>query len=320
MMPRNIDKLLNSRDFPQCLCAKIHIAHHYWPRLTTGGAARRTFFMRISGKFSSRAAALCVGLALAGGLLASPAMAQSTWDGLKPDVFGDRPIADGRGMMEFSAPMRPADQSNVPLAVKARLADGRTIKSVSFIVDENPSPVAAVFELGEGRSDVSIAAKFRLNEATDVRAVVEASDGQLYMIERHVKFAGGQASCSAPPAGDPAEIAANMGRMTFEQKSASMSEASSLISQAHLQVSHPNHTGMVLDQITLLYVPLRIVTDIEVNQGGDRVFAMKGSMTLSQDPAIDFDFRRNGASKLDVVMRDSDGASWKETFPLGHGS
>ncbi len=276
--------------------------------------------MRISETFSSRGAALITGLALASGLLASPAIAQSTWDGLKPDVFGDRPIADGRGMMEFSAPTRPADQSNVPLSVKAKLTDGRTIKSVSFIVDENPSPVAAVFELGESRSDVALAAKFRLNEATDVRAVVEASDGQLYMIERHVKFAGGQASCSAPPAGDPAEIAASMGQMTFDQKSVSMSASSSLINQAHLEVSHPNHTGMVLDQITLLYVPLRIVTDIEVNQGGERVFAMKGSMTLSQNPAIDFDFRRNGSSKLDIVMRDSDGANWQKTFPIGQGS
>lgn len=276
--------------------------------------------MRISETFPSRGAALFAVLALASTVFAGPAIAQSTWDGLKPDVYGDRPIADGRGLMEFSAPMRPADQSNVPLSVKAKLADGRTIKSVSFIVDENPSPVAAVFELGEGRSDVALAAKFRLNEATDVRAVVEASDGQLYMIERHVKFAGGQASCSAPPAGDPAEIAASMGQMTFGQKSVSMSSSSSLINEAHLEVSHPNHTGMVLDQITLLYVPLRIVTDIEVNQGGERVFAMKGSMTLSQNPAIDFDFRRNGASKLDVVMRDSDGASWQKTFPIGQGS
>ena len=33
---------------------------------------------------------------------------------------------------------------------------------------------------------------------------------------------------------------------------------------------------MVLDQLTLLYVPLRIVTDMEVVQGDERVFAMHG--------------------------------------------
>ena len=103
------------------------------------------------------------GMALGLGVWAASAHAGATWDGLKPDVFGDRVIQDGRGIIEFSAPKRPMDQSNVPVSVKARLDDVRTIKSVTLIVDENPSPVAAAFQLGEGRSQVSIASKLRFN-------------------------------------------------------------------------------------------------------------------------------------------------------------
>jgi len=77
---------------------------------------------------------------------------------------------------------------------------------------------------------------------------------------------------------------------------------------------------MVLDQLTLLYIPLRIVTDLEVLQGDERVLAMKGSMTLSQNPVLDFDYRLNGAETLQVLVRDSDGASWEKTFPIGQGS
>ena len=77
---------------------------------------------------------------------------------------------------------------------------------------------------------------------------------------------------------------------------------------------------MVLDQLTLLYVPLRIVTDMEVVQGEERVFAMKGSITLSQDPVVDFDYRVNGAETMRVHVRDSDGASWERSFPIGQGS
>ena len=72
---------------------------------------------------------------------------------------------------------------------------------------------------------------------------------------------------------------------------------------------------MVLDQLTLLYVPLRIITDLEVRQGDERVFAMKGSITLSQNPVIDFDYRVNGAETMQVMVSDSDGASWAEELP-----
>ena len=176
-----------------------------------------------------------------------------------------------------------------------------------------------MFDIGGKRDRLKLATLMRLNAATDVRVIVEASDGALYMAERFVKFAGGQAACSAPPSGTPELIAANMGKMTFEQarKAGAVTE---ITPQAKLKVSHPNHTGMVLDQLTLLYVPLRIVTDVEVVQGDERVFAMKGSITLSQDPVVDFDYRVNGAETMHVRVRDSDGASWEQSFPIGQGS
>ncbi len=257
--------------------------------------------------------------AFALGLSSMAAQAGSTWDWLKPEVFGERAVLDGRGVIEFSAPDRPLDQSHVPVSIKAKLADGRTIKTVYFIVDENPSPVAAKFQMGEGRSEISLSALFRFNAATDTRAVVETNDGALYMVAKHTKFAGGQASCSAPPQGDPAEIAANMGNMTLVHvgPKTAMTE---LRPKMHLSVSHPNHTGMVLDQLTLLYVPLKMVTGVEVRQGDDLVYAMTGSITLSQDPTINFDYRINGATKMTVTAHDSDGGEWTKSFPIGQGS
>jgi len=258
--------------------------------------------------------------AFALGLSSMAVQAGATWDWLKPEVFGERAVLDGQGIIEFSAPDRPLDQSHVPVSIHAKFGDGRTIKTVYFIVDENPSPVAAKFRIGEGRSEVSLAALFRFNSATDTRAVVEASDGALYMVEHHTKFAGGQASCSAPPQGDPAEIAANMGKMTLEHVGATNKAMTELRPKMQLTVSHPNHTGMVLDQISLLYVPLKMVSGVEVRQGDDLVFAMTGSITLAQDPTINFDYRVNGATKMTVSARDTDGSEWTKTFPIGQGS
>lgn len=264
-------------------------------------------------------AAIAKGLALAFALAPVPALAGQTWNELKPDVFGERVIYDGRGIIELSAPLRPDDQAAVPVSVAAKLDDGRTIKSVSVIIDENPSPVAAVFTIGAKRTHIEIGANFRFNSATDVRAVVEASDGQLYMVTRHVKFAGGQAACSAPPQGDPEEIVANMGQMQLEH-AAAPAAVSQIEPKAKLIISHPNHTGMVLDQISLLYIPLLMVTQVEVHQGDELVFALAGSISLSQNPSLSFDYRVNGASKLNVMVRDSDESEWSAAFPVGPAS
>jgi len=257
--------------------------------------------------------------ALALTALAPTALAGSAWDEIRAGVFGTRAIHPAGDLVALTAPIRPTDQRAVPIAVETAFADGRTVRSVTLIVDENPSPVAAVFDIGGKRDRLKLATNLRLNAGTDVRAIVEASDGELYMADRFVKFAGGQASCSAPPQGDPREIAANMGKMTLEALG-KPGAVTAIAPLARLKINHPNHTGMVLDQLTLLYVPLRIVTDLEVMQGEERVFAMKGSMTMSQNPVVDFDYRVNGAETMHVVVRDSAGASWERSFPIGQGS
>ncbi len=264
---------------------------------------------------SSRPLLLAAVLALA----PCAAYAGPAWDEIRASVFADRAIAPAGDVVQLNAPFRPQDQRAVPIEVDVKFAGGHSVRAITLIVDENPSPVAARFDFDGRREHVHLATRLRLNAATDVRAIVEASDGQLYMAERHVRFAGGQAACSAPPSGSPEEIAATMGRMTLEAIG-KRTAATQIEPRAQLKIMHPNHTGMVLDQLTLLYVPLRILTDVEVRQGDERVFAMQGSIAMAQDPVIEFDYRSNGADALHVEARDSDGASWAARFPVGEGS
>lgn len=263
---------------------------------------------------SSFLVAMAVGLGWA-----TTALAGSTWDGIRKEVYGDRPIHDGSGVLVLKAPNRPDDQRAVPISVETALTDGRTVKTVTFVVDENPSPVAAVFHMGPGRERVAISSKFRVNAQTDVRAIVEASDGALYMTSQLVKFAGGQAACAAPPTGDEKEIAANMGKMQLADVR-SGSARTEINHKVRLSLSHPNHTGMQLDQLTLLYIPLRMVNRVDARLGEETAFTMDGSITLSENPVIEFDYKLNGSDKLDVTMTDTEGASWRKSFPLGPAS
>ena len=271
--------------------------------------------MRRSTLLLARCAATTLALLLA----ASAAHAGSAWDEIRAAVFAGRTVNPAGEAVVLTAPNRPLDQRAVPIDVETRFADGRSVRSVTLIVDQNPTPVAARFDIGGDREHFHLATKLRLNAGTDVRAIVEASDGKLYMAERFVRFAGGQAACSAPPSGSPEQIAASMGKMSLEPLS-KQAAATQIEPRARLQVMHPNHTGMVLDQLTLLYVPLRIITDLEVRQGEERVFAMQGSMTMAQDPVIDFDYRSNGSETLSISARDSSGGAWQRTFPIGQGS
>lgn len=245
-----------------------------------------------------------------------PSMAGPTWDGIKGEVYAGRTILDGTGIIAMKAPYRPEDVRSVPIVADVHVKDGRHIKSVTFVVDENPSPIAAKFNLGQVRDRVAITTQIRLNQQSDVRILAETDDGKLYMVEQLVKFAGGQASCSAPPMGDPAEIAANMGKMNFAPVGEIATQSKSL-QKAKFELNHPNHTGMVLDQITLLYVPLLMVDKIEARQGDEVVFDMEGSITLGQNPKVEFDYVTNGSEEMTMIARDSSGKVWEKKFPIG---
>jgi sulfur-oxidizing protein SoxY len=96
--------------------------------------------------------------------------------------------------------------------------------------------------------------------------------------------------------------------------------ASNTVQRAEFELNHPNHTGMVLDQITLFYIPLLMVEHIEIKQGDDVVLTMAGSITLKQNPKFAFDYKTNGATEMTVTARDTSGAVFKRTFPIGPGS
>jgi sulfur-oxidizing protein SoxY len=266
----------------------------------------------------ARLAAIAVTV-LTAGIGAEAAHAGPTWDGIKSEVYGSRAILEGHSVIKLQAPYRPDDVMSVPIAADVHLPKGQQIKSVSFIVDENPSPVAAVFTLGDGRDHAWLSTNIRLNQQSDVRVVVESTSGELFMVEQLVKFAGGQASCSAPPQGSPEEIAANMGKMDLALLGP-RATSSKAVQRARYELNHPNHTGMVLDKITLFYIPLLMVEHIEVKQGDDTVLTMAGSITLNQNPKFEFDYVTNGASELTITARDTGGATWQKSFPIGPGS
>jgi sulfur-oxidizing protein SoxY len=253
--------------------------------------------------------------------LAGRAHAGTAWDDIRAYAFGTRTIHDGQGVMTFKAPYRALDQRRVPLSVAAAFNDGRRIKSLTLVVDEDPMPIAAVMHFDDQRTRVAVGVDIRLDHASPVHAIVEASDGTLYMSEHYVK-ASGLGVCAAPPAEDPVVAARTMGNMRLTDLTGSdgAAGATHFERRAALDIKHPQNTGMQMNQVTMLYIPLRYVSGIEVREGDAKLFDLKGSMTLSENPHIEFDYRPNGASSLKVKVTDTSNTVWQREFAIGSGS
>ncbi|MFK8252133.1 quinoprotein dehydrogenase-associated SoxYZ-like carrier [Ancylobacter terrae] len=263
--------------------------------------------------------AVAVLIALTTAAEAQEAGADRTWNELKPDVFGERPITDGSPLVRLTAPTRAEDAAMVPVEAEVMLpaGDPRTIRKLTLIVDENPAPVAATFTFGGQRHDVTLATRLRVNSYSYVRAIAETSDGALHMAERYVKASGG---CSAPAMKDEEAALKNIGQMKLryvaDGQQGDATQANRL-SRLQLMIRHPNYSGLQMDQVTRLYIPAKFVNQIAVKQGDDLVFTMEGGISLSEDPNIQFSFEPNG-KEIRVEAADTDGRSFEgELKPAG---
>jgi len=274
-------------------------------------------------QFTSAVAAALVGIAISAGVAGAQSVVQpatapadEVWAGLVGDVFDDRPMTDGTGVLTLDAPYRAEDAAVVPMTLTFGLpaGDTRSIRKVTLVIDNNPSPVAATFEIGEGAGVGRIETRVRVNSYTNVHAVAEASDGTLYVTERFVKASGG---CSAPAGKDPAEALQNIGKMKLRQ----FGDAAPSSAPRELQVMlrHPQYSGLQMDQVTRNYIPAWFVTDLEVRQGARSLLKVSGGISLSEDPNIRFSWRPDGTDPIDVVASDTDGRVFSGSFPVTAG-
>jgi sulfur-oxidizing protein SoxY len=270
----------------------------------------------------SRTVAL-VFLALIGAAMPLSASAQSTslpdtktWDGLKGDVFGQKPIEDAGGLVTIEAPKRAEDAAIVPvdLHFNTNATTGR-IKAVTLIVDENPAPVAAVFKFGPDAGVTHLATRLRVNAYSYVRAIAETEDGKLHMTQAFVKASGG---CSAPAMKNQDEALASLGKMklrVFTSKTPG-NEPMTRATEMQLMIRHPNNSGLQMDQVTRYYIPAHFIQGLTVTQGERLIMSMEGGISISEDPNFRFEFDARPGEDVKVEAADTEGKKFQDEWPL----
>ena len=237
-----------------------------------------------------------------------------TWnDYLKEAVFGDEIINDGSQMFSLDTPYRALDAAVVPISINFNKdqTENNFVKSLTLIVDENPSPLVSKFNFTPKIGNASLTTRVRIDKYTYVRAVVEMNNGEKYMNSNFVKAAGG---CSAPSLADKDAVMARLGKMKMKFiKTGKKGE----INKAQFLISHPNYSGLQFNQLTRSEIPAHFVNYIRIEQDGNLIFQANPDISLSEDPSFTFNYIDSGGP-LKVTVKDSDGLDFAGEFPTSN--
>ena len=236
-----------------------------------------------------------------------------SWTNIKQQLFAEKPIADGAGVVTLEAPPRVTDAAFIPLtiaAVKAPTAENY-IKNVYLVIDENPSPIAAVFHMTPEAGTANISTRVRIDRYTNVRAIAETSDGKLYMAKAFLKAAGG---CSAPGLEDNEEARAKLGKMKMNFIKAAAGDQPG---EAQIMVNHPNFTGFQFDQVARREIPAEFVNSVEVSYGKVKVLSVESGISISENPSYFFYYKDHGPGEMKAVVKDSEGRVFEKTWTVG---
>ena len=248
-------------------------------------------------------------------VLASPAWASSeAWENVRALLYGDRPMQNGDALIAIDAPYRTPDDARAELAAQVVAPRGTKVAKVSLVLDENPMPVSAVFEMEEPLPSFYFDVTMRVNGPTPMHIIAETTDGRLWVSETFVKTSG-LGACAAPPGTDPKLASENLGTMEAELVGrvpalGTLTRLTNLgadrSNKLDLNIDHPSNSGMQMDQISLLFIPMRYVETVDIDLDGAGYVQMTGSISLSENPRVGISVPGR-AQSVDVTMTDTDG-------------
>ncbi len=242
--------------------------------------------------------------------------ADGSWPSLVDEVFGNRPIHDGSGLIGLDAPMNHPDAGAIPVVIRANgpAVGPNRIEKLTLVVDENPSPVVATFDVADRAVLRQIEATVRVNRFSFVHLVAETADGQLYAVNRYVKGSGG---CSARGV-ELREVAEKtLGEMAFAEVAREPRAGGSVERAVDVMIKHPNYTGMQQDYVTLYYIPAHFMTEMALRQGDEPIVDIATGISVSENPRFRIRYETAAEGRdLTVDVTDSDGLRFHRSWPL----
>jgi len=224
-----------------------------------------------------------------------------TWNNiLKSQFFAGKNIEESDAVIELEAPYRAEDPAIVPVKVSSKIPQSKDkyIKKVWLLVDKNPFPFVGEFEFFPESGKADLAMRVRVNTYSNIRAIAETNDGKLTMTKKFVKASGG---CSAPIGADLDEAMKRLGKVKF-RLDGGVTPGQPALTQ--LMISHPNLTGMQMDQMTRFIRKSHFIDQLKVSFNNKPVLNAKIDIAISADPNFRFYFVPDKAGELKAEFTD----------------
>jgi len=251
-----------------------------------------------------------------------PVEAATAWEEISAQLYGDRPLVAAGAEIALDVPYRTQNDARTVMSARIAPSGGRLIDTVTIVLDENPMPVSAALDFAEPTPRAFVELTLRINGPTPLHVVAETTDGTLYVAEAFVKTSG-QGACAAPPGIDPEEALATLGEMTLALSTfsgdgiaARLGALSKAEGRLDVDISHPSLSGLQKDQVTLLFIPMRYIENLQIDLDGQPYVDITGSISLSENPRIGLGAPAS-TRRADVTMTDTDGTVThaSRTFP-----
>lgn len=243
-------------------------------------------------------------------LTATPSFAyDTTWAYIQENLFETRALNAATDHITIDVPYRTPNDLRTDVGATVTAPQGKLIGKIWVVLDENPMPVSAVFDFDIPQSSFEFSTTMRVNQQTPVHVVMETTDSQLYVQEAVIKTSG-TGACSAPPGTDPELALATLGDMDLSIDAPSGNALAKLTSQdlaLTVDMSHPSHSGMQKDQISLLFIPMRYVYEVDLDLDGMDFATMTGSISLSENPSLRVSIPRS-TQQVSATLTDTEGA------------
>jgi len=257
--------------------------------------------------------------------VANAAQDETTWNNtLKKSYFAGKTIQESNTVIELETPYRAEDPALVPIKIisKIKQTKGHYIKKITVFVDKNPYPFVGEFELTPETGKADLAMRVRVNTYSYIRAIAEMNDGKLYMTKKFVKASGG---CSAPIGADLDAAMKRLGKMKFKVNKKLEAGEPSLV---QLLISHPNITGMQMDQVTRFIKKSHFMEKLSITFNDKPVLTAKTDIAISADPNFRFYFIPEKSGVLKAEFSDTScespmsrsvctkGKSYRQTYTI----
>ncbi len=248
-------------------------------------------------------------LLLAGGL-AAPAIALDTprvklddpfrsgmWDYQQTEILGDPAVIAFDDRVKVLAPSSAEDSAHVPV-----LVDATAIPDVDrIVVSVDYGPIPRVLTFHPGEAEAKIAFRFKIDQATPIRAAVRTKDGAWHVGGVEIDAGGG--GCTAPAAAYAADdweerLGEVRGRIWPET------------GRMRMIIDHPMDTGLADG------IPVFIIEELNISSpDGEALARLELHEPVEEDPTFTLWFppeELDGVAILDA--RDNNGNEIRATL------